>query len=84
MAKYACEDYRNVEADTGMEAARIFAHRAARRAFGRKGYARTVREDAWAMDGSSVTVEAFIGYDVGGGTTSGRGERLTIRRVGKG
>ena len=45
------------------DAARVFADRLARRTFGRKGYARTIRPDSWTQDGRNYTFEAFIGVD---------------------
>jgi hypothetical protein len=70
--RYTSPGHRSVRADSASEAAAIFGAREARRAYGRRGYVRTMRLDCWTENGSSHTFEAFIGYDVGGGTTSGR------------
>lgn len=84
MAQFTCTGFRAVEADSAGEAAGIFAERAARRAYGRQGYCRTLRLDSWTQDGSSHAYEVFIGRDVRGsqGTTSGRNEWLTVHREG--
>jgi len=67
MRIYRCESMRPIrqsdEVPTVNAAAAVFAGRLARRAYGRRGYARTVRPDSWAPDGSSHTFEVFIGTD---------------------
>ncbi len=62
MTTYRSKGYKPVEADTIDDAAEIFAGRAARKAFGRKGFMRTLRIDSWTDGGRSATFQAFIGY----------------------
>jgi len=50
------------------------ADKIARRIYGRRGYARSLRHDSRTEDNRSHTYEAFVGVSVKGqpGTTSGR------------
>jgi hypothetical protein len=54
---------KRVRAHSAEEAANVFAERKARKAYGRRGYVRTLRMDSWAQSGTSATFEAFIGHD---------------------
>ena len=83
MTKYLCDSFRPLRrsdaVQTAIDAATVFANRLARREYGRKGYARTVRPDSWTPDGSSHTFEVFIGTDgPQHGTTVGRNEWLYV------
>lgn len=82
MKTYTTNGMRAVSAESMGEAAGIFAGRKARREFGKSGYCRTVRQDAWAEDGSLAEFEAFIGYTPAGkhnrGSTVGRNVRFTV------
>jgi hypothetical protein len=82
MTRWTCNSFRPVNANSAQEAATIFANRRARDEYGRKGYARTVRLDCWTEDRRDYTFEAFIGYSVGQGTTSGHNVWLHVHRVG--
>lgn len=79
---WRCEGFRPVRAVTADAAAAIFANRLAVKSFGRKGYMRTLRLDAWTTDRRDFTFAAFIGYSVGNGTTAGCDVWLFIHRVG--
>jgi hypothetical protein len=81
MAKFACDGFRPVEAESAREAAEIFATRQARRDYGRKGHCRTIRLDSWTENGKSHTFEAFIGKPVPGdrSATSGRNVWVYVR-----
>lgn len=78
MAKFTCDGFRPVTADDIQTAANTFADRLARRVYGRRGYARTLRLDSWTQSGSSARYETFIGYSTGPGETSGRNEWLHV------
>lgn len=83
MAKFIASGFRAVTAADAREAAEIFATRAARRAYGRRAYCRTLRLDSWTQDGRQHNYQAFIGRDVPGqrGATSGRDEWICVTRV---
>jgi len=83
MATYYSPGFRNVEAESPAEAARIFANRQARRDFGRRGYCRTLRLDCWTENHRSHTFEAFIGYDVDRNSCSGHNVWIYVDRVGE-
>ena len=76
--KYTCNGFRPVEAESIREAASIFANRAARRAFGRSGYARTCQIQAHARDMSFAEFSAFIGYTTGRNETTGHNVQFTV------
>jgi hypothetical protein len=75
---YACSGFRSVRADSIRDAAEIFARRAARRAFGRRGYVRTLVEDSYVPNLSIVEFAAFIGYSTGRNETTGHNVRFTV------
>ena len=60
------------------DAAEIFARRAARRAFGRRGLVRTLVEDSYTRNLSIVEFAAFIGYPSGRNETTGHNIRFTV------
>jgi hypothetical protein len=60
------------------DAAEIFAKRAARRAFGRRGLVRTLVEDSYTRNLSIVEFAAFIGYPSGRNETTGHNVRFTV------
>lgn len=82
MNLYHCNGFRSVRASGILEAAEVFARRAARRAFGRRGLVRVLREDSYAPDYSMIEFEAFIGYPSGHNETTGRNIRFTVRNGG--
>ena len=51
------------------DVAQTFADRLARKEFGRKGRAVTLRTDSYTRDGRQTNYEAFIGYPSGGDRT---------------
>jgi len=75
---YRCNGFRSVRADSIRDAAEIFAKRAARRAFGRRGYVRTMVEDSYVPNRSIVEFAAFIGYSTGRNETTGHNIRFTV------
>lgn len=78
---YRCNGYRAVRAEDSSEAAVVFANRMAREQFGRGGYARSVRCDSWAADGSGASYQAFIGYTPRGqNCTSGQNVSFYVSR----
>lgn len=80
MKLYHCNGFRSVRAAGILDAAEVFAKRAARRAFGRRGLVRVLREDSYATDYSMIEFEAFIGYASGLNETTGRNVRFTVTR----
>lgn len=82
MTLFHCSGHRSVRAEGILEAAEVFAKRAARRAFGRRGIVRVLREDSYAPDYSLIEFEAFIGYASGQNETTGRNVRFTVRNGG--
>lgn len=78
MILFRCNGFRPVRADGIAEAAEIFAKRAARRAFGKRGYVRTMVEDSYAPNLSIVEFAAFIGYSTGRNETTGHNYRFTV------
>ena len=78
MTLYRCNGYRSVRAEGIAAAAEIFARRAARRAFGRRGYVRTMVEDSYVPNLSIVEFAAFIGYSSGRNETTGHNVRFTV------
>ena len=79
IAGYFDKDMPNtVEVLCAEDAAGVFAHRAARRRFGKRGYCHHVREDLRREDGRWFNYEAFIGVDAEGGGTSGHNIRFTV------
>lgn len=82
MNLYHCSGFRSVRADGIIDAAEIFAKRAARRAFGRRGLVRTLVEDSYVEDFSLVEFGAFIGYPSGPNETTGHNIRFTVTKGG--
>jgi len=78
MTTYRTGRCRPIIADSAREAAEIFAARLARRAYGRRGYARTLNCTGWSQDGSFREFEAFLGYRTGPHETTGHNEYFTI------
>jgi hypothetical protein len=89
---YTCDGYRAIKAGATIrwndgdftvecveDAAKAFATRMARAAFGRKGICHHVRLDSWREDRTSYTFEAFIGYPAEGGGYTGRNEWLFVK-----
>ena len=60
------------------DAAEVFARRAARRAFGKRGLVRTLVEDSYTRNLSIVEFAAFIGYPSGHNETTGHNFRFTV------
>jgi len=75
---YRCNGFRSVRADSIRDAAEVFARRAARRAFGRRGIVRTMVEDSYTRNLSIVEFAAFIGYSTGPNETTGHNIRFTV------
>lgn len=82
MTLFHCNGFRSVRAPGILEAAEIFAKRAARRAFGRRGLVRTLVEESYAEDFSLIEFCAFIGYPSGPNETTGHNIRFTVRNGG--
>ena len=78
MILFRCNGFRPVRALGIAEAAEVFAKRAARRAFGRRGYVRTLVEDSYTRNLSIVEFAAFIGYPTGRNETTGHNFRFTV------
>ena len=78
MNKYTTSGFRPVRAETMKEAAEIFAGRAARKAFGKKGYVRICNLESYSQDNTLGEYNAFIGYRTGQGETTGVNERFTV------
>ncbi len=78
MILFRCNGFRSVRAEGIAAAAEIFARRAARRAFGRRGYVRTMVEDSYVPNLSIVEFAAFIGYSSGPNETTGHNIRFTV------
>jgi len=75
---YRCSGFRSVRALGIRDAAEVFARRAARRAFGRRGIVRTMVEDSYTRNLSIVEFAAFIGYPTGRNETTGHNVRFTV------
>lgn len=82
MKLYHCSGFRSVRAAGIRDAAEVFAKRAARRAFGRRGIVRTLNEESWTKDFSLIEFSAFIGYPSGPNETTGRNVRFTVTKGG--
>ena len=78
MTLYRCNGFRSVRSDSIRDAAGVFAKRAARRAFGRRGIVRTMVEDSYTRNLSIVEFAAFIGYPTGPNETTGHNIRFTV------
>jgi len=62
---YWSSGFRSVRAEGIEEAAKVFATRAARRYYGRRGYCRTLLVGSHSQDYSMIECSAFIGYTTG-------------------
>jgi len=82
LSLYHCNGFRSVRAEGILDAAEVFAKRAARRAFGRRGIVRTLNEESWTKDFSLIEFSAFIGYASGHNQTTGHNVRFTVRNGG--
>lgn len=80
MTLFHCSGHRSVRAEGILDAAEVFARRAARRAFGKRGIVRTLNEESWTKDFSLIEFSAFIGYASGHNQTTGRNVRFTVTR----
>ena len=78
MTLFRCNGFRSVRAEGIHDAAEIFARRAARRAFGKRGLVRTLVEDSYVPNLSIVEFAAFIGYSSGRNETTGHNYRFTV------
>ena len=78
MILFRCNGFRSVRAEGIYSAAEIFARRAARRAFGKRGLVRTLVEDSYVPNLSIVEFAAFIGYSSGHNETTGHNFRFTV------
>ncbi len=78
MTLFRCNGFRSVRALGIRDAAEVFARRAARRAFGRRGIVRTMVEDSYTRNLSIVEFAAFIGYSSGPNETTGHNIRFTV------
>ncbi len=78
MTLFRCNGFRSVRTLGIHDAAQIFAKRAARRAFGRRGIVRTLVEDSYVPNLSIVEFAAFIGYPSGRNETTGHNIRFTV------
>jgi len=79
MNKYSCNGFRDVTAETMVEAAEKFAGRMARQRFGRRGYVRTLNQNAYAADGRLAEYSSFIGLNRGNETT-GSNVNFTVHK----
>jgi hypothetical protein len=75
---FRCNGFRSVRSDSIRDAAEVFARRAARRAFGKRGLVRTLVEDSYTRNLSIVEFAAFIGYPTGPNETTGHNVRFTV------
>ena len=78
MTLFRCNGFRSVRSDSIRDAAEVFARRAARRAFGKRGLVRTLVEDSYTRNLSIVEFAAFIGYPTGPNETTGHNVRFTV------
>lgn len=78
MTLFRCNGFRSVRALGIYDAAEVFARRAARRAFGKRGIVRTMVEDSYTRNLSIVEFAAFIGYPTGRNETTGHNVRFTV------
>jgi hypothetical protein len=83
-ALFGCSGFRSVRAEGIEEAAEIFAVRAARREYGRRGYCRTFLVGSYSRDYSLIECSAFIGYPTGLNETTGHNIYLTVGKVKEG
>jgi len=81
MSKYMSNGFRATEAEDMGEAAQIFASRAARRKYGRTGYALRPTMQGHAQDMSFAEFSAFIGYSTGRNETTGNNIAFTVLKL---
>jgi hypothetical protein len=79
--KYICRGFRPVRAGSIREAAQLFADRAARRQFGRAGYAGTCTMGSYTENGETAEFSAFIGRLTGRRETTGHNYNFTVHRI---
>jgi len=79
MSTYTSAGFRPVKANDIREAAELFAVRAARRKYGRRGCVAAFRIGSYTKDMSLVEAEAFIGYRIGLNQTTGGNIHLAVR-----
>lgn len=79
MNTYTSNGFKSVKSESIKEAAGIFANRAARRKYGKRGYARTCTMGSYSQDGSLAEFSAFIGYTSGQNETTGNNINFTVR-----
>lgn len=80
LTRYLSPGFRAVWAESMTDAAEVFATRAARRVYGRKGYARTLCLNSWTQDGRLGEYNSFVGYRSGLNETTGHNIHLTVFR----
>jgi len=78
---YWSPGFRSVRAEGIEEAAEVFAARAARRSYGRRGYCRTFLVGSHSQDYSMIECSAFIGYTTGPNETTGHNINFTVSTV---
>lgn len=78
---YRCGGFRDCQAETIRAAGYIFAERAARRAYGPNGEARTLNTQSYATDGTGVEFQAFIGKTTQSEGTTGHNITFTVYEV---
>ena len=78
MTLFRCNGFRSIRALGMRDAAEIFARRAARRAFGKRGLVRVLNEDSYTRNLSIVEFAAVIGYPSGRNETTGHNYRFTV------
>jgi len=81
MNTYTSAGFRFVKAADIREAAELFAARAARRKYGRRGCVAAFRIGSHTEDMSLVEAEAFIGYRTGLNQTTGGNIHLAVRKL---
>lgn len=80
--RFYCTGFRSVTATSMRDAASIFATRAARRSYGRRGYASLLAARAWSEDGRLSEFSAFVGYATGPHETTGHRVYFTVHADG--
>lgn len=78
MHTYSTAHCRSVSAESFRDAAEIFASRLARRAYGRRAYARTLNCNGYCPAGTFTEWNAFVGYRSGQNETTGHNETFTV------
>ncbi len=78
--RFCCSGWNSVKAENIKAAATVFASRAARRVYGRRGEVRTCNIVASSQDGWRVECSAFIGKRSSGGETVGNNFTFIVTR----